>query len=45
MNDYFGIRSDEESYVQEVGQLACAAPLPPGWVEQPADDEGNITYK
>ncbi|KXZ47232.1 hypothetical protein GPECTOR_37g238 [Gonium pectorale] len=45
MNQYFGIHADEDMYIQEVGQLACVAPLPEGWVELEQPGTGFVSYK
>ncbi|GFR42771.1 hypothetical protein Agub_g3732, partial [Astrephomene gubernaculifera] len=45
MNQYYGIHEDEDMYIQEVGQLACATPLPEGWVEFEDKATGNIMYR
>jgi hypothetical protein len=43
MNQYFGIQDDEDVYVQEVGELACSAPLLDGWVETKVG--GEVKYR
>eukprot|EP00198_Chlamydomonas_reinhardtii_P011925 XP_001701262.1 predicted protein [Chlamydomonas reinhardtii] len=45
MNQYFGIHEDEDMYIREVGQLACVAPLPEGWIEQEEDGAALVTYR
>ncbi|GIM06763.1 hypothetical protein Vretimale_11029, partial [Volvox reticuliferus] len=45
MNEYFAIGLDEDPYIQEVGQLACVAPLPEGFEEIPDDTGTGATYK
>ncbi|GLC59874.1 hypothetical protein PLESTB_001547800 [Pleodorina starrii] len=45
MNEYFQLQPDEDVYIQEVGQLACVAPLPEGFEEIPDDTGTGAMYR
>lgn len=42
---YFGISEEEDIYVQEVAELALAAPTPTGWEEVEDPNTGNVKYR
>jgi hypothetical protein len=47
MCQYFGIKPDEEKYIQEVAEMGLCAPLPPGWKEhvQEQEQEPAIAFR